>query len=171
MNLYSLNSQRPAPLPFRIKLPNGFTRTDPSTFSFEEIATAGFIGPYVEPFYDPSIERLDWVNGNYVISALPPPPQPELWVEFGEALSADVIVNQFVSSLSQEAPVLHLMIGVGLGKAAEGDSVTFLTAWSMGMSLGLIPLELATHVANLATEYNLPEYFILALTGETPIEL
>ena len=170
MNLYSLNNQRPAPLPFRIILPNGFTRTDPSTFSFEEIATAGFIGPYVEPSYDPSVETLDWINGAYVVSPLPPASKQARWIEFGEALGTDLIVNQFVSSLSQEAPVLHLMIGLGLGKAAEGDSVIFLTAWVMGIDLGLIPPELATHVANLGTEYDLPEHFILALTGEAPIE-
>ena len=42
MALYSLNNQYPAPLPFRIVLPNGFTRTDPSTFTEEEIASVGY---------------------------------------------------------------------------------------------------------------------------------
>lgn len=78
MTLYSLHSARPAPLPFRITLPDGFTRTDPSTFTEDEIASAGFTGPYVEPPYDPATEQLDWVDGAYSVSPLPlPPPDPE----------------------------------------------------------------------------------------------
>jgi hypothetical protein len=43
MTLYSYKTQYPKPIPFRIKLSNGRTRTDPSTFSPEEIADAGYI--------------------------------------------------------------------------------------------------------------------------------
>jgi hypothetical protein len=41
--LYSLNGKFPNTIPFRIKLSNGKTRTDPSTFTEEEIADAGYI--------------------------------------------------------------------------------------------------------------------------------
>lgn len=76
--LYSHKGLRPEPLPFRITLPNGFTRTDPSTFTEEEIAAAGFTGPYAEPAYDPATEQLDWVDGAFVVAAKPPePPAPE----------------------------------------------------------------------------------------------
>jgi hypothetical protein len=76
--LYSLHGARPAPLPFRITLPNGFTRTDPSTFTEDEILIAGFTGPYVEPPYDPATEQLDWADGIYTVVSLPPaPPAPE----------------------------------------------------------------------------------------------
>lgn len=64
--LYSHHSSRPAPLPFRITLPNGFTRTDPSTFTETEITAAGFTGPYTEPIYDSKIETLDWNGTEYV---------------------------------------------------------------------------------------------------------
>ncbi len=75
--LYSFNGSRPAPLPFRITLPNGFTRTDPSTFTEEEITAAGFAGPYTEPAYDAAKEQLDWVDGAFVVTAKPPaPPEP-----------------------------------------------------------------------------------------------
>lgn len=78
MTLYSLHGARPETMPFRITLPNGFTRTDPSTFTEEEITAAGFSGPYVEPSYDPATEQLNWVNGAFVIEPLPPSlPEPE----------------------------------------------------------------------------------------------
>ena len=43
MKLYSYNSQYPTEIPFRIKLSNGMTRTDPSSFTPEEIADAGYV--------------------------------------------------------------------------------------------------------------------------------
>jgi hypothetical protein len=76
--LYSYNNARPEPLPFRITLPTGFTRTDPSTFTEDEIVAAGFTGPYTEPPYDPATEQLDWADGIYSVTPLPlPPPEPE----------------------------------------------------------------------------------------------
>lgn len=76
--LYSHNGLRPEPLPFRITLPNGFTRTDPSTFTEDEITAAGFTGPYTEPAYDPITQQLDWVDGAFIIVTKPPaPPEPE----------------------------------------------------------------------------------------------
>ena len=78
MMLYSFNGSRPAPLSFRITLPNGFTRTDPSTFTEDEILAAGFTGPYTEPAYDPATEQLEWIDGAFVVIAKPPaPPAPE----------------------------------------------------------------------------------------------
>ena len=40
--LYSYKNQYPQLIPYRITLPNGSTRTDPSTFTSEEIALAGY---------------------------------------------------------------------------------------------------------------------------------
>jgi hypothetical protein len=60
MMLYSYRTCWPQELPFRIRLSDGFTRTDPSTFTSEEIADAGFTGPYTEPAYDPDTEVLNW---------------------------------------------------------------------------------------------------------------
>jgi hypothetical protein len=65
--LYSHNNARPEPLPFRITLPNGFTRTDPASFTAEEIADAGFTGPYTQPSYDPKVEVFDWNGIEYFI--------------------------------------------------------------------------------------------------------
>jgi hypothetical protein len=41
--LYSYLNNEPKPLPYRIRLSNGQTRTDPSTFTEEEIIDAGYI--------------------------------------------------------------------------------------------------------------------------------
>lgn len=79
MMLYSFQGSRPAALPFRITLPNGFTRTDPSTFTEDEISAAGFTGPYIEPPYNPATEQLAWVDGAFSVELLPPPlPEPEV---------------------------------------------------------------------------------------------
>jgi hypothetical protein len=89
-------------------------------------------------------------------------PAPQ-WVQFAGALGADPPVNQFVASLAQTAPVLHLMIGVGMGQAAGGDFTTFLAAWAMGASLGLVTPELSAHVTGIAQTFNLPPEFLAGL--------
>lgn len=43
MSLYSLNGAFPQELPDRIRLSNGTTRTNNSTFTSEEIASAGYV--------------------------------------------------------------------------------------------------------------------------------
>ena len=65
--LYSFDGGRPEIIPFRITLPNGYTRTDPLSFTQEEIDTAGFTGPYTEPTYDSKTEVLDWTGTEYSI--------------------------------------------------------------------------------------------------------
>jgi hypothetical protein len=47
--LYSLNGNYPQPLPFRIRLPDGSTRTEPYTFTPEDILSAGYIQVNDEP--------------------------------------------------------------------------------------------------------------------------
>jgi hypothetical protein len=67
MPLYSYKKQYPKEIPFRIKLSNGKTRTDPSTFTPEEIEDAGYVLvrdiPHVESnqvvFW--SVSDVDWI--------------------------------------------------------------------------------------------------------------
>jgi hypothetical protein len=66
MSLYSYQGSYPIPVPFRIKLSSGFTRTDPTTFTQEELEDAGYTGPYEEPVYDSTIETLSWNGTEYV---------------------------------------------------------------------------------------------------------
>ena len=57
MALYSLNGNYPQPLPHRIKLSNGSTRTDVSTFLDWEIADAGYI----------AVENPPQINSNQIL--------------------------------------------------------------------------------------------------------
>lgn len=63
--LYSLNGAYPKPLPKRIILSDGRTRTDPTSFTPEEIADAGYVlAP--EPPAIPPFNRLLW-NGEWYL--------------------------------------------------------------------------------------------------------
>jgi len=104
-----------------------------------------FVAPYVEP--------------------PPPPPPVAQWVLFGSLLAADTSVNAMVATAAAAAPVLHLMLGVGLGQAAQGDPKTFLAAWSTALASGLATPTLAAHVVDLGTSCDLPEYFLAQLNS------
>ena len=169
--LYSINNARPAPLPFRIRLSNGFTRTEPDTFTAEEIADAGYVGPYTEPEYNPATEQLLWVDGEYVIEALPPPPPPPViprWVEFSSAIMAAQAVNTMLAAVLQVAPGLYGGLVVGLQQASEGDSRVFINSWNAAKAINLISADLAEIVQLLGTEYDLPPEFITALGNPEP---
>ena len=58
--LYSYQGQEPQELPKRIRLSDGRSRTDSSTFTEEEIIDAGFTGPYERPEYNSEIETQSW---------------------------------------------------------------------------------------------------------------
>jgi len=59
--LYSYKGQEPQELPKRIRLSDGRSRTDSSTFTEEELANAGFTGPYDYPEYDENYhESVSW---------------------------------------------------------------------------------------------------------------
>jgi hypothetical protein len=157
--LYSLYNQRPAPLPFRIRL-NGTTRTDPSTFTAEEIQASGLTGPYSEPPYDPATEQLLWRNGEYVIEALPPMPK---WVEFSAAIMAMPAVNVMLGAVLQTAPGLYGGMVVGLQQASEGDSRVFINSWSAAKKMGLITVDLIELMQGLGVKYGLPQDFITVM--------
>ena len=148
-------------------MPDGFTRTDASTFTQEEIQAAGYSGPYTEPSYNPSTEQLLWVNGEYVIEALPPPPIVPRWVDYSAVIMALPSVNLMLGAVLQNAPGLYGGLVVGLQNASEGDSRVFLNSWNAAYTMGLISPELITTVQEIAGEYDLPEAFIGAL--EPPI--
>ena len=64
MALYSLNGKYPQALPERIRLSNGQTRSDSSTFTAEEIADAGYVA-VVKPPYKSITHTLDWDGTNF----------------------------------------------------------------------------------------------------------
>ena len=59
---YSYKGQYPTSLPERIRLSNGSTRTDSSTFTAEEITNAGYIAAGNAPSYNASTQKVIW-NG------------------------------------------------------------------------------------------------------------
>jgi hypothetical protein len=148
-------------------MPDGFTRTDASTFTQEEIQAAGYSGPYTEPSYNAATEQLLWVNGEYVIEALPPPPIVPRWVDYSAVIMAHPSVNLMLGEVVQNAPGHYGGLFVGLQNASEGDSRVFLNSWNAAYTMGLISPELITTVQEIAGEYDLPEAFIGAL--EPPI--
>jgi hypothetical protein len=60
--LYSYKGQEPAPLPERIRLSDGSTRTDSSTFTEEEIADAGYVIADSKPAATSSNKVVYWLN-------------------------------------------------------------------------------------------------------------
>jgi hypothetical protein len=56
--LYSYKNQYPQPLPFRITLQDGRTRTDPTTFTQEELTNAGYVAAPEQP----ELAEHQWVT-------------------------------------------------------------------------------------------------------------
>ena len=162
MTLYSFRQQRPAPLPSRIRLSNGFTRYAHQPPTAEEILDAGYIA-FTEPTYDAATEQLLWVDGAYVIEALPPPIPTPRWVDFSAIVMSLPAINIMLGAVLQAAPGLAGGMWVGLDKASEGDSRVFLNSWNAAYAMELITPALITTVQELATEYDLPEAFIDSL--------
>ena len=160
--LYSFRQQRPAPLPYRIRLSNGFTRYAHQPPTAEEILDAGYVA-YVEPAYDAATEQLLWVDGAYVIEALPPPIPTPRWVDFSAMIMAMPAINVMLGAVLQTAPGLYGGLVVGLQNASEGDSRVFLNSWHAAIAMTLVSEELITTIQGVAAEYNLPEPFIEAL--------
>ena len=65
--LYTKNGSYPKLLPFRITLSNGLTRTDPTTFTPEEILDAGYIA-IPEPIVgENQVKNWDYENGAWIV--------------------------------------------------------------------------------------------------------
>lgn len=64
----------PVPLPGEIRLSNGFTRTGPDTYTPEEIADAGWTGPYTKPEFNMDEFSIRWDSENleYVLDPIEP---------------------------------------------------------------------------------------------------
>lgn len=67
MTFYSHQGSKPEPLPFRIRLQDGSTRTDSSTFTADEISSAGYTGPYEYPDYDSETQTIEWNGTEFTV--------------------------------------------------------------------------------------------------------
>ncbi len=67
--LYSYKGNYPEQLPNRIRLSNGLTVTDPSTFSAEQLADAGYV-----PVADPPVllqnQTLSWTGTSWAVETV-----------------------------------------------------------------------------------------------------
>lgn len=118
----------------------------------------------LQPTQDVDLDALVLRRG-WELVELPPvvvAPTPR-WVQFAQSLAVDPAVNGLVATCATAAPVLHLMLGVGLGQAAQGDPTTFLAAWSDAVSAGLVSPELAAQMQMLASGFDLPAEFVEGL--------
>jgi hypothetical protein len=70
MTLYSYKLQYPKPLPHRIKLSNGRTRTDSSSFTVQEIEDAGYTVAPDKPVVN-AWENLNWTGASWAVSDKP----------------------------------------------------------------------------------------------------
>jgi len=68
MSLYSLNQGNPKELPFKIQLSNGSVRTEPSSFTAEEIADAGYVFAGFAPQHDSTTQKATWNGTAWVIT-------------------------------------------------------------------------------------------------------
>lgn len=71
--LYSYKNQWPQVLPFRIRLSDGRTRTDPSTFTPDELDDAGYV-PVSDPPQLQDNEKLLWndITGAWIVTEYTP---------------------------------------------------------------------------------------------------
>jgi hypothetical protein len=136
-----------------------------------------WIEQQLEPDYDPATYGIEAtqdvdLDGGVLrrgwaltpLPAPPPPPPVAQWVQFAGMLASDPAVNQLVATAATAAPVLHLMLGVGLGQASDGNPVTFLAAWAQARAGGLVPAPIAAEVAVMAAAFDLPADFVEALS-------
>lgn len=67
--LYSYKGLEPAPIPERIRLSNGSTRTDSTTFTEEEITDAGYVLAEPKPEIT-ELQHVEWDGSTWVIREL-----------------------------------------------------------------------------------------------------
>ena len=109
MAIYSFNGEYPQALPERIRLSNGQTRSDSSTFTAEEIADAGYVA-VVEPSYDPTTHTLNWDGTNLTSRLYNDAEIAAKWAEI-RATRDDVL---------SQVDIMHgVTIGADTYKAAE----------------------------------------------------
>jgi len=70
--LYSYRGEEPTRIT-EIVLSSGLKRTNPETFTAEELADAGYTGPFTKPEFNPEIETQAWSSEeqNWVTTQIP----------------------------------------------------------------------------------------------------
>lgn len=156
MILYSLKGQYPQPLPDRIILSDGFSRTG-GNYTPEEIADAGYFAVEV-PSYDPNTHQLNWNGSEFSLELIPsPPPSPD-WVKFSKSMFQDTEFNEFYNQLFTANPLVAGSLQVALSQASLGRTDAFAMIW--GLISSNIPPEYKGQWAGYAQNNHLPSAFI-----------
>lgn len=102
--LYSYNGAYPTVLPDRIRLSNGQTRTNKSTFTAEEIADAGYVlAPVRDLSYDITRKKVAWDGNNWTTEDITEAERQQVLSE------KRMVINNFINS---EIYRLHSIIYV-----------------------------------------------------------
>ena len=138
------------------------------------------VQPTAQPAFDPDFQRVVEVwpvlfqdgtwRQQWEVVALTPEEQieryrathPPRWIEFWASLPPEV--DTLLTAAQAASPRLALSLGVGLGKAADGDSRVFIGAWQSAQLLGLVSAELIASVQALAVAHDLPAEFVEGLS-------
>lgn len=139
----------------------------------EFLAEQGAVSVRSDLPHDPETERLvpappyllDGEVFDRIAEPLPPPPAVPRWVEFGAALVQHPGANAMVAAARDAAPILHGMLVVGLGQAAQGDPRTFQAAWAGATAAGLVAPGLVESLQALAATFDLPAEFVAGLAS------
>ena len=163
-------------------------RTDEPSRSFSRAPSAVDLAAYdvypvVEadkPAYDPTTQKVvevepvlvdgDWIQQWEVVAMTAEEQEayyratnPPEWIAFQDALPAEI--DQLLAAIQPVSLKLTLALGVGLGKAADGDSRVFINAWQQAIAAGFISAELIAAIQALAVQYHLPAEFVASLGG------
>ena len=90
---YSYQAQEPQSLPNRVRLSDGSTRTSLNELSSSDLLLLGFTGPYTQPSYNSSTEKVIWSSDDLQYQIVP------LTQEELDALTAQELQNR-INSIS-----------------------------------------------------------------------
>lgn len=124
MTLYSLNGASPTELPFRIYLTNSdgsvYTRTDPDSFTSEEIASAGYVEAPDRPEI-PENHELSWSGTDWVLTDKTEDIQ-------AARLSTQVATNRNNRNVLLKLSDVYIIKAYEAGEAVSADLKTYRQA-------------------------------------------
>jgi hypothetical protein len=144
--LYSRNNEWPQELPFRVTLADGSTRTDPSTFTAQELTAWGYNGPLTPPEYDAYTQVLEWTSGAFSVR---PMTGEEIaarirananYIAFWDALIASTVYAsiraQSMASLPMNTLATEFIALIGDAKAGRANEAAIQASMSAVFATG-----------------------------------
>lgn len=170
--LYSFLNAEPAPLPERIVV-DGATRTDPNSFTEEELTKAGYSGPYTKPSFDPDTQVVQWYTDHYEVLNLAPQEIEARRIAkikaaadykgFWKALVASDVYQTLrgaaATDLGANMLVTELIAALGDAKGGEPNEAVIGEAMQELLSAVSLPLEELDQLYYALKAYGLYELF------------